>query len=151
MRYKKQGGIVKNEEVQKQLYQIEIYKQQINRLQEELGKIEILKLEILKSIESMEGLKQSKEILIPLGGGVFTRVKVQDCENVIVNVGADVFVEKSIEETIRKFKESSKELSNAENKIKEQISKTLAAIEKLQKELEGKIGLMEKGQVPESN
>jgi len=142
---------VKNEEVQKQLYQIEVYKQQINRLQEELSKIELLKLEILKSIESMEGLKQSKEILIPLGGGVFTRVKVQDCEKVIVNVGADVFVEKPIEETIRDFKESSKELNSAENKIREQISKTLAAIEKLQKELESKISLMEKGQVPESS
>ena len=140
---------MKNEEIQKQLHQIEVYKQQINRLQEELSKIELLKLEILKSIESMKGLKESKEILVPLGGGVFARAVVQDCEKVIVNVGADIFVEKPVEETIEDFKKSSEELNNAENRIREQITKTLAAIEKLQKELESKIDVMEKGQAPQ--
>ena len=140
----KKEEVLRNEEIQRQLYQIEIYKQQINRLQEELGKIELLKLEVLKSIESMEGLKQSKEILVPLGGGVFAKAVIQDSEKVIVNVGADVFVEKSIEETIKDFKESSEELNNAENKIKEQIAKTLMVVEKLQKELESKISILEK-------
>jgi len=142
---------VKEEEIQRQLYQIELYKQQINRLQEELGKIELLKLEILKSIESMEGLKQSKEVLVPLGGGVFVRAVVEDRDKVIVNVGADVFVEKSIDETIEDLKGSSEELNRAESKIKEQIAKTLAVVEKLQKELESKVSLMEKGQISESS
>jgi len=142
---------VKEEEIQRQLYQIELYKQQINRLQEELGKIELLKLEILKSIESMEGLKQSKEVLVPLGGGVFVRAVVEDRDKVIVNVGADVFVEKSIDETIEDLKGSSEELNRAESRIKEQIAKTLAVVEKLQKELESKVSLMEKGQISESS
>ena len=142
---------MKEEEIQRQLYQIELYKQQINRLQEELGKIELLKLEILKSIESMEGLKQSKEVLVPLGGGVFVRAVVEDRDKVIVNVGADVFVEKSIDETIEDLKGSSEELNRAESKIKEQIAKTLAVVEKLQKELESKVSLMEKGQISESS
>jgi len=142
---------VKEEEIQRQLYQIELYKQQINRLQEELGKIELLKLEILKSIESMEGLKQSKEVLVPLGGGVFVRAVVEDRDKVIVNVGADVFVEKSIDETIEDLKGSSEELIRAESRIKEQIAKTLAVVEKLQKELESKVSVMEKGQISESS
>jgi len=142
---------VKEEEIQRQLYQIELYKQQINRLQEELGKIELLKLEILKSIESMEGLKQSKEVLVPLGGGVFVRAVVEDRDKVIVNVGADVFVEKSIDETIEDLKGSSEELNRAESRIKEQIAKTLAVVEKLQKELESKVSVMEKGQISESS
>ena len=142
---------MKEEEIQRQLYQIELYKQQINRLQEELGKIELLKLEILKSIESMEGLKQSKEVLVPLGGGVFVRAVVEDRDKVIVNVGADVFVEKSIDETIEDLKGSSEELNRAESRIKEQIAKTLAVVEKLQKELESKVSVMEKGQISESS
>ena len=142
---------MKNEEIQRQLYQIEIYKQQINKLQEELGRIELLKLEILKSIESMEGLKQSKEVLVPLGGGVFVRAVVEDRDKVIVNVGADVFVEKSIDETIEDLKGSSEELNRAESRIKEQIAKTLAVVEKLQKELESKVSVMEKGQISESS
>jgi len=142
---------VKNEEIQRQLYQIEVYKQQINKLQEELGRIELLKLEILKSIESMEGLKESKEILVPLGGGVFVKAVVQDTQRVIVNVGADVFVEKSMEESIADLKKTSEELNEAENKIKEQMAKTLAVIEKLQKELESKISVMEREQIPEGS
>ena len=142
---------MKNEEIQRQLYQIEVYKQQINKLQEELGRIELLKLEILKSIESMEGLKESKEILVPLGGGVFVKAVVQDTQRVIVNVGADVFVEKSMEESIADLKKTSEELNEAENKIKEQMAKTLAVIEKLQKELESKISVMEREQIPEGS
>ena len=147
----KKEDVLRNEEIQRQLYQIEIYKQEINRLQEELSKIKLLKLEILKSIESMEGLKESKEILVPLGGGAFTKAVVQDSDKVVVNAGVDLFVEKPIEETIKEFKEKCEGLNNAENKIKEQITKILAVVEKLQKELESKISVMEKGQVSEGS
>jgi len=143
--------IIKNEEIQRQLYQLEVYKQQLSRLQEELGKIELLKLELLKSIASMEGLKQSKEVLLPLGGGAFAKAVVEDSDKVIINAGIDIFVEKPIDGAIKDLKETCEELEKAENKIKEQIAKTLAAIEQLQKELESKISVVEKGQVSESS
>lgn len=147
----KNEEIIKNEEVQKQLYRLEVYKQQLNRLQEELGRIELLKLEILKSIASMEGLKQSKEVLLPLGGGTFAKAVVEDNDKVIINTGVDIFVEKSVDDAIKDFKETCEELEKAENKIKEQMAKTLAAIQQLQKELESKISVMEKEQASESS
>ncbi|AEH07351.1 prefoldin subunit alpha [Methanothermococcus okinawensis] len=132
-----------NEEIQKQFYELELYNQQVKKLQDELGKIEIMKMELMKSIESMNGLKESKEILIPLGGGAFVKAEVIDSENIIVGAGADVFLEKNIDEVVEDFKKSSEELTNAETMIKEQIEKTVKFMEKMQKDLEKKVKLME--------
>ncbi|HIP17413.1 MAG TPA: prefoldin subunit alpha [Methanothermococcus okinawensis] len=132
-----------NEEIQKQLYQLELYNQQVNKLQEELEKIELMRLEVLKSIESMDELKNSKELLVPLGGGAFVKAEVVDCEKIIVGAGADVFVEKSTSEVVQDFKKYAEELNNAEVMLKEQISKTISVIKKLQNDLESKAQMME--------
>ena len=139
-----------NEEIQKQFYELELYNQQVKKLQEELGKIEIMKMELMKSIESMEGLKESKELLIPLGGGAFVKAEVIDSEKVIVGAGADVFLEKNIDEVIEDFKKSSEELTNAETMVKEQIEKTVKFMDKMQQDLEKKVRLMESQQAPVS-
>ena len=137
-----------NEEIRKQFYELELYNQQVKKLQEELGKIEIMKMELMKSIESMEGLKESKELLIPLGGGAFVKAEVIDSEKVIVGAGADVFLEKNIDEVIEDFKKSSEELTNAETMVKEQIEKTVKFMDKMQQDLEKKVRLMEGQQQP---
>ncbi len=131
------------EDIQKQFYELELYNQQVQKLQDELGKIEIMKMELLKSIESLEGLKSSKELLVPLGGGAFVKVKAEDNENIIVGTGGDIFLEKNIDEVIDDFKESADELDNAETMIKDQIEKTIKVMDKMQKELEKKVKSME--------
>ncbi len=132
-----------NEEIQKQFYELELYNQQVKKLQDELGKIEIMKIELIKSIESLEGLKESKELLVPLGGGAFVKADVKDNEKVIVGTGGDIFLEKNIDEVIEDFKKSADELDNAETMIKEQIEKTIKVMDKMQKDLEKKIKMME--------
>ena len=137
-----------NEEIQKQFYELELYNQQVKKLQDELGKIGIMKMELTKSIESLEGLKESKELLVPLGGGAFVKVCVIDDGKVIVGTGADVFLEKDIDEVIEDFKKSTDELTNAETMINEQIEKITKFMNKMQKDLEKKIKLMESQQTP---
>ena len=132
-----------NDEIQKQFYELELYNQQIKKLQDELGKVTIMKMELIKSIESMEGLKESKELLIPLGGGAFVKVEVVNDGKVIVGIGSDVFLEKDIDEVIEDFKKSTDELTNAETMINEQIEKITKFMDKMQKDLEKKIKLME--------
>ena len=137
-----------NDEIQKQFYELELYNQQIKKLQDELGKVTIMKMELIKSIESLEGLKESKELLVPLGGGAFVKVSVIDDGKVIVGTGADIFLEKDIDEVIEDFKKSADELTNAETMINEQIEKITKFMNKMQKDLEKKIKLMESQQTP---
>ena len=132
-----------NDEIQKQFYELELYNQQVKKLQDELGKVTIMKMELIKSIESLEGLKESKELLVPLGGGAFVKVGVIDDGKVIVGTGADIFLEKDIDEVIEDFKKSTDELTNAETMINEQIEKITKFMDKMQKDLEKKIKLME--------
>ena len=132
-----------NEEIQKQFYELELYNQQVKKLQDELGKVTIMKMELIKSIESLEGLKESKELLVPLGGGAFVKASMIDDGKVIVGTGADIFLEKDIDEVIEDFKKSTDELTNAETMINEQIEKITKFMDKMQKDLEKKIKLME--------
>ncbi len=140
------GEIMKNEEIQKQFYELELYNQQVKKLQEELGKIEIMKMELIKSIESLDGLKESKELLVPLGGGAFVKAEVIDSGKIIVGTGSDIFLEKDVDEVIEDFKKSVEELNNAETMINEQINKTIKVMDKLQKDLEKKVQMMESQQ-----
>jgi len=123
---------------------LEMYGEQIKKLQEEMGKIEVMKLELLKSIESMEGLKTSKELLIPLGAGAFLKAEAPDNGKVIVGIGADNFIEKNVDEVIEEFRKSVEDLENAENMIKQQVAKTSAEMNRMQKELEKKLKAIEK-------
>lgn len=131
------------EEIQKEFMTLEMYNEQIKKLQEEMGKIEVMKLELLKSIESMEGLKTSKELLIPLGAGAFLKAETPDNEKVIVGVGADNFIEKNVDEVIEEFRKSVEDLEKAESMIKQQIEKTAAEVNRLQKDLEKKLNAIE--------
>ncbi|ABR56940.1 prefoldin subunit alpha [Methanococcus aeolicus] len=132
-----------NEELQQQYYQLEMYGQQVQKLQEELEKIELMKMELLKSIDSMEGLKDSEDILIPLGGGAFIKAKAMDTKKVIMGAGADVFLEKDISDVVVDFNKSIEDLDKAGSMIIAKIEETAKVAEQMQKDLEEKVQAME--------
>ena len=75
-------------------------------------------------------------------------VRFSKYTEVIVGIGSDVFLEKDIDEVIEDFKKSTDELTNAETMINEQIEKITKFMDKMQKDLEKKIKLMESQQTP---
>ncbi|HLC22299.1 MAG TPA: prefoldin subunit alpha [Candidatus Nanoarchaeia archaeon] len=76
------------QEVQQTLLHMQ---QQLQLLAHQLQELEQVK----EAIVSMKHTKEGDEILVSLGGGVYTKAKVQVPGTVIMNVGAHVVVEKS--------------------------------------------------------
>ena len=111
------------------MYKFSMFEQQIQQLQQQLQAIEQTITEMNSLNFGLDDLKGSKgkEILAPIGRGVFTKTKL-DSEKLIVDIGGKNFVEKSISETKEIIKEQIGKLENAKKEIEnstEEINKEL--------------------------
>lgn len=110
------------EEQQELIMKLSFFEQQIQQIQRQLQAVEQGIIEISSLSHGLEDLKgaEGKEVLAPLGRGIFAKTKLLS-ENLIVDVGGKNFVKKTIPET--------------QNLIQEQIKK----LEEIQKSLEGNL------------
>jgi prefoldin alpha subunit len=89
-----------------------------SRLNEVNSQREILTrafLDARAGVATLKGLDTSStsEVLIPLGGGVFVNGKAPPVEKLLVAIGADVVVEKSLDEALKYLEERVKGMENA--------------------------------------
>ena len=77
---------------------IDEVKQRIDLLNASLNDIASAK----GALEELEAVKEGEELLVPIGAGVYVRVRVVDKSSVLVTVGASILVEKGLEEA-RKY------------------------------------------------
>tara|TARA_Y100000031_G_C8199439_1_gene375459 strand:+ start:988 stop:1392 length:405 start_codon:yes stop_codon:yes gene_type:complete len=115
----------KNQQEQQEiLFKLSMFEQQVQQLQQQLQAVEqgIVELNSLSlGLDGLDG-KKGKEILAPIGKGIFAKAKLLS-EELIVNIGDKTFVKKNISETkkiiekqIEKLEEVKKELDkNLEN------------------------------------
>ena len=96
------------------------------------------------TIEGLKTLKKGDEILVPVGASSFIRARIDDTEKVIVGIGADVSVDRTIEEAAKNLEER---ISSTEERIRENqenYMKVAARIEELTAEVRKILG--EKGE-----
>src|SRR3989338_4381323 len=117
---------------QELIFKLSIFEQQIRQLQQQINAIDegIMELETLDF--GMDELKNSKgkEILAPVGRGIFIKAKVES-EELTVDVGQRTFVKKSVsetQETIKKQVEKLKEAREELNKNLEEIGKEVERV-----------------------
>jgi len=104
------------QELQKIMYQIDIYKNQIETINEQINMIDATIKSMESTIEALTSLNKTdvdREILLPLGSNAFAHSKLSDNQNVIVGVGANIFLEKSIPEAVKFFDTHIEELHAA--------------------------------------
>lgn len=118
---------------QETIQKFQAYEQQIQYIQKQMQIIEegIKDLEILKSaLDSLKGAK-NKEILAPIGRGVFVQAKLLS-EELITDVGDRTLVKKNIKDTkrisqeqIEKLEEIKKELQDRLKEIDKEITELI--------------------------
>jgi prefoldin alpha subunit len=115
---------MEQEKKQELIFRLGIFEQQIHQLQEQMDAVEKGINDLGALSFGLDELKGSigKEILSPLGKGIFVKTELKS-EDLTVEIGGKNFVKKSIPET--------KEI------IEEQIKKLIAVKEELNKNLEG--------------
>lgn len=94
----------KNQNLQNQLYQLRILREQHDMYQ---GQLEIINASLGNYLNTKytlqnlkDGVKEEDEILIPIGGIVGVKASIQDTEKFLLFIGKDTVIEKSVDESI---------------------------------------------------
>lgn len=76
--------------------------QHIEQLGEQVQQLAQNRAEIEHSKEALQDLKGSGkgELFAPIANGIFIKTELRDTEKLLVNVGSDVVVEKSVDEVV---------------------------------------------------
>jgi len=129
---------MEQEKKQELIFKLGMFEQQIHQLQEQMEAVEkgINDLGTLGfGLDELKG-STGKEILSPLGRGIFVKTKLVS-EDLTVDIGGKNFLKKNIPETkeiieeqIKKLISVKKELSENLEKISEEMTKTLEEFQK---------------------
>jgi prefoldin alpha subunit len=74
------------------------------------------------TLDGIEKEKENAELLVPIGGSSYVKVKLADSNKVIVGIGAGVSVEKNLQEAKTALKERLDELEKTMNSAQQQFT-----------------------------
>jgi prefoldin alpha subunit len=129
---------MEEKEEQEFMLQLRMFEQQIQQLQQQMQAVEQGILDLTNLNFGLDEIKNSsgKEILAPLGRGVFVKTKLVS-EDLSVDVGGKNFVKKSVEETkkiiegqIKKLEEIKKDLDKNYEEISREITNKIIQAQK---------------------
>ena len=115
--------------IQQQLEQIN---QHLEQLQEQLSELEIS----INAIETIAETPLQNEFLAPIANGIFVKAELANNNTLIVNVGSNVTVEKSIPETVELLKQQQIEISQKAQEATMVIQELSAYAQRLYQEVE---------------
>ncbi len=86
----------------------------------------------LSAVEALEKAEVGQDILIPIGSGSFIYGKLASKNEVILNVGAGVSIEKTADQARETLKVRKAEISEGSQKLNEVLAKVESEMQKIQ-------------------
>ena len=123
------------EEVRRLLAAYEQYQAQADGISHQLGLSQIAAQGLESALAAVDALGEAEvgqEILVPIGSGSFIHGKLASKENVILNVGAGVSIEKRSEEAVEILKSRKNEVLEGSKKLTEVLAKIDQEMQKIQ-------------------
>ena len=127
------------EMLQRKYMEFQLLGQQIQRFREQLQQLDqqLVELDNVKdSLEELKAVKQDTELFVPMSGGIFMRAKAGDASMVVLNVGANVAVEKTIPEAQQLISDQMEQAGKLREQMMGNLNQLLESAKKLQAELE---------------
>lgn len=114
------------------------YGQQIELMTQQLGMIEQQRFEGTAAIETLHAIGENADgtVLLPIGGGAFLRVKVLDAGHALVNIGADVSVERATADAVEYLGDRITELEALAKKVAGSIEQLQGQATEISRRLE---------------
>lgn len=123
------------EEIRRLLAAYEQYQAQADGISHQLGLTQMAAQGLeraLGAVEALEDAEVGQEILVPIGSGSFIHGKLASKENVVLNVGAGVSIEKSIDEARELLKLRKNEVLEGSKKLGDVLAKIDQEMQKIQ-------------------
>jgi len=132
--------------VQEKYMELQMASNELKQMQAQLKAIDQQMIDLSSVAESLDELKASKvgkEMLVPISGGIFVKGILKDTETLIVNVGANVAVKKSVDETKQLLNKRLKETEEIRAQALSELENMAVHAHQLESELGEMIGQKE--------
>ena len=100
------------------------------------------------TLDGVEKEKESAELLVPVGGSSYVKVKLASSDKVVVGIGAGVSVEKPLAEAKEMLKERLGELEKSAVSAQQQFAQIAERINSGRSRLESLLSMVREGQAP---
>ena len=127
------------EQLQKKFMEYQMLEQQLKQFKEQLEAVDkqLDSLQEVKgALDELSTVKEGTDILIPVSSGIFLKAKASSTDKVLVNVGAETTVEKTLPEAKGLLEDQEKELVNFKQGLTSNLETMGVHMEKLQTELQ---------------
>ena len=112
--------MAKEEEITRNLTMIEYYKEQLSSIDMQTQYLQAAIADFHKAkitVEQLHKTSDQSEILIPIGGGTFLNGTLTDHSKVLVDIGAGLVTEKTVDAAVKKIEERIKDLRENQEKL----------------------------------
>ncbi|MFH0860596.1 MAG: prefoldin subunit alpha [Candidatus Altiarchaeota archaeon] len=95
------AGENRQERLQEIVGQLEYGRQQLEALNKQIQMIDVTVMDLKSTMLAIEGISQNKvgsELIVPIGSGSYVKAKLADNQKILVGVGGDISLEKSVSE-----------------------------------------------------
>lgn len=120
-----------NQEIQKKIFEIRMFEEQISQMEEKMRIIDKEILEFHNLISDLDEIKKisNKEVIVPLGKDIFIKSKIEKGDELFVNLGSRAMAKKNVEQAKKllesrkdKFLEARENLGKEADKVIRRIS-----------------------------
>jgi len=136
--------MVSEETIREQYSQFQYLQQHIEQISQHVELLSQQKMELEISINAVQELGKvplQQELLAPIANGIFFKARLQDNQDLIVNVGSNVTVEKKVSDVVRLLEQQQQEISGqlqeAEAVLQELSQQALARYKEIEKHGQG--------------
>jgi prefoldin alpha subunit len=136
------------EELNKLSMEMRFLEQTAETLQQRIGMINAALTDLSyanMTLESMENEKENSELLVPIGGSSYIKVKLASNDKVIVGMGAGVSIEKTLPEAKAIVKERLDELERTMNSAQQQFAQIAQRINAGRSQLQSLLAKVRQG------
>jgi prefoldin alpha subunit len=121
-----------NEDVLRRLVvELQILQETAESIQSRIGLTNAAINEVQIAYNTLEGIKKEKRgssLLIPIGGGSYVKSKLDDSNTLIVGIGANVAVEKNVDEAQEAFQTRLVRFEKVRNSLQQQLEEIATKI-----------------------
>ncbi|MEK6922384.1 MAG: prefoldin subunit alpha [Nanoarchaeota archaeon] len=124
--------------MQEKYLEFQILKQHIDEVQQQRSMLVQNNKEAKRAQETLATIGETKindDMFAQIGGGIFAKTALIDNENILMDVGADIFISKSVAEAKGYIGEKIKELENVIENVDQALNKAQNQLHAIQEEL----------------
>jgi prefoldin alpha subunit len=98
------------------------------------------------TLDGLENEKKGAQLFVPVGGGSYVKAKLETTKNVVVGIGADVAVEKSLKEAKVELEARIAELEKTRETLGQQYNQVVGRIQENRSKMEEVSAKMREGE-----